>query len=158
MKRTRPITLIVLVLVGGVVGFLVQLILGSASQPKLRPEYTLAITLIFIAAIVIALAVPVRRATRASVRRHIDPFYATRVVVLAKASALGGALLTGAGAGFLVELVVRAGSPSTDSLLRVLAMLGSAVALLAAGLIAEYLCTVPPSDEKHRNGPHGAPS
>jgi hypothetical protein len=158
MKRTRPITLIALALIGGVGGFLVQLILGSASQPKLRPEYTLAITLVFIAAIVIALAVPVRRATRASVRRHIDPFYATRVVVLAKASALGGALLTGVGAGFLVELVVRAGSPSTDNLLRVLAMLGAALALLAAGLIAEYLCTVPPSDEKQRNGPHGAPS
>ena len=158
MKRTRPVTLIALALIGGVGGFLVQLILGSASQPKLRPEYTLAITLLFIAAIVIALAVPVRRATRASVRRHIDPFYATRVVVLAKASALGGALLTGVGAGFLVELVVRAGSPSADTLLRVLAMIGAAVALLASGLVAEYLCTVPPGDEEHRNGPHGAPS
>lgn len=158
MKRTRPITLIVLALLGGVGGFLVQLILGSASQPKLRPEYTLAITLLFIAALVVALAVPVRRATRAAVRRHIDPFYATRVVVLAKASALGGALLTGFGVGFLVELVVRAGSPSTDNLWRVLAMLAAAVALLAAGLIAEYLCTVPPPDDEHRNGPHGAPS
>ena len=147
MKRTRPTTLILLALIGGVGGFLVQLILGSASQPKLRPEYTLAITLVFIAALVIGLAVPVRRATRATVRRHIDPFYATRVAVLAKASALGGALLTGFGAGFLVELLVRAGSPAGDNLWRVLAMLAASVVLLAAGLIAEYLCTVPPGDD-----------
>ena len=111
MKRTRPTTLITLVLIGGVAGFLVQLILAAASQPKLRPEYTLAITLLFIAVLVVALAVPVRRATRAAVRRHIDPFYATRVVVLAKASSLGGALLTGVAAGFLLELLVRCGIP-----------------------------------------------
>jgi hypothetical protein len=152
MKRTRPATLIVLVLIGGVAGFLVQLILAAASQPKLRPEYTLAITLLFIAVLIVALAVPVRRATRAAVRRHIDPFYATRVVVLAKASSIGGALLTGVAAGFLFELLVRAGSPSTDNFVRALVTLAASVALLAAGLIAEHLCTVPPDDDKPSNG------
>jgi lysylphosphatidylglycerol synthetase-like protein (DUF2156 family) len=158
MKRTRPATLIVLVLIGGVVGFLVQLILAAASQPKLRPEYTLAITLLFIAVLIVALAVPVRRATRAAVRRHIDPFYATRVVVLAKASSIGGALLTGVAAGFLFELLVRAGSPSTDNFVRALMTLAASVALLVAGLVAEHLCTVPPDDDERGNGPQGARS
>ena len=158
MKRTKPATLIILVLIGGVAGFLVQLILAAASQPKLRPEYTLAITLLFIAVLIVALAVPVRRATRATVRRHIDPFYATRVVVLAKASSIGGALLTGVAAGFLFELLVRAGSPSTDNFVRALLTLAASVALLAAGLIAEHLCTVPPDDDEHSNGPQGARS
>jgi hypothetical protein len=148
MKRTRPTTIVTLVLIGGVAGFLVQLILAAASQPKLRPEYTLAITLLFIAGVIVALAVPIRRATRAAVRRHIDPFYATRVAVLAKASSIGGSILTGIAAGFLIELLVRSGSPSTDNFVRVLLTLAASVALLAAGLIAEHLCTVPPDDDE----------
>ena len=157
MRRTRPTTLISLFLIGGAAGFFVQLVLAAASQPKLRPEYTLALTLLFIAVLIVALAVPVRRATRSAVRRHIDPFYATRVVVLAKASSIGGALFTGIAAGFLFELLVRAGSPSTDNFVRALLTLAAAVAMLAGGLIAEYLCTVPPDDERG-NGPQGAPS
>ena len=106
-----------LAVIGGVAGFLVQLVLAAASQPKLRPEYTLAITL---AASSPCSSSPSRcrcgGRPAAAVRRHIDPFYATRVVVLAKASSLGGALLTGVAAGFLLELLVRSGSPSTGRL------------------------------------------
>jgi hypothetical protein len=148
MKRTHARTLIVLALIGAVAGFLTQLVLASVSQPKLRPEYTFAITLVFIAIIVIALAIPVRRVTRSEVRRHVDPFYATRVVMLAKASSLGGALLTGFGVGLFVELAVRSGSPSSDAYLRVGATIGASLLVLIAGLVAEYLCTVPPDDEQ----------
>lgn len=158
MKRTRPSTLIALALIGGVGGFVLQLALAASSIAKLRPEYTLAITLVFIAVLVIALALPVRRATRGKDRRRVDPFYATRVVVLAKASALGGALLAGVGAGFLLELLVRSGAPTTDSYLRAGATFVSALILLIAGLVAEHLCTVPPSDDENGKGPQGAPS
>jgi hypothetical protein len=152
MKHTRPSTLIVLAFLGGLGGYFVQLALASTSQAKLRPEYTLAITLLFIAVLVIALAVPIRRATRSKVRRHIDPFYATRVVVLAKASSLGGALLAGVATGFLIELLTRSGTPTTDSFARALTTLGASVALLIAGLVAERLCTVPPDDDKPAGG------
>jgi hypothetical protein len=156
MKRTRPTTLILLAFVGGIGGFLLQLALAAGSQPTMRPEYTLAVTLVFIAIVVVALAVPIRRATRSTVRRPIDPFYATRVVVLAKASSLGGALLAGIAAGFTIELLVRAGSPSSDSYVRTLVMLGASVLLLVAGLVAEHLCTVPPDDDRHGAGAGGA--
>ena len=155
MKRTRPTTLVVLALIGGVGGFLLQLALASGSQPTMRPEYTLAVTLVFIAIVVIALAVPIRRATRGTVRRQIDPFYATRVVVLAKASSLGGALLAGVAAGFAIELLVRAGAPVADSYARALVMLGASLVLMIAGLVAEHLCTVPPDDDPHGAGPGG---
>ncbi len=126
MKRTQPATLVVLVLIGGVAGFLVQLDPRrrepAQAAPRVHPRDHLALH---------------RRArrrprgagaagdARAAVRRHIDPFYATRVVVLAKASSLGGALLTGVAAGFLFELLVRAGSPSTDNFVRALATLAA---------------------------------
>jgi hypothetical protein len=147
VTRTRGSTLVVLVAVGAAAGFLVQVALAARSLPKYQPEYTLALSLLFIAGIAIALAVPIRRATRAKVPVRVDPFHATRVVLFAKASSITGALLTGAAVGLLAELVTRSGGLNTDSLLRALAVLGGAIALLAAGLIGEYLCTVPPDDD-----------
>lgn len=152
MTRTKAPLVIVLTVIGAIGGFLVQLALGAFGFQKLLPEFTLAITLVLIAIVVVALAVPIRRATRGPVRRRVDPFYATRVVVLAKACAAAGALLSGAAAGLLVELLVRPVSAS-EALWRMLAMLVASVLVLIAGLIAETLCIVPPDDdEKPQNG------
>ncbi len=156
MTRTRVSTLVILVAVGAAAGFLVQVALAAGSLPKFRPEYTLALSLLFIAGITIALAVPIRRATRATVRTRIDPFHATRVVLFAKASSLAGALLTGAAAGLLAELLIRNGGLNTDSLLRALAVLVGAIAVLVAGLVGEFLCTVPPGDDEGKTDPAGS--
>lgn len=156
MTRTRVSTLVIMVAVGAAAGFLIQVALAAGSLPKYQPEYTLALSLLFIAGITIALAVPIRRATRATVRTRIDPFHATRVVVFAKASSLAGALLTGAAAGLLAELLVRNGGLNTDSLLRSLAVLVGAIAVLVAGLVGEFLCTVPPGDDEGKTDPAGS--
>lgn len=147
MKRTRVATLVALGAIGAGGGFVLQFALAAAGFPKFRPEYTMALSLLFIAGIVIALAVPIRKATRGKARTRIDPFHATRVVLLAKASSLAGALLTGVGIGLLAELLIRSGGLNSDSLLRSLAALGGAIAVLVAGLVGEWLCTVPPSEE-----------
>jgi hypothetical protein len=155
MKHTSPGLLVVLALFGALGGFGVQTALAALSMAKVRPEYTLTVSLVVIAALVIALAVPVRRAVHGPNRRPIDPFYATRVVVLAKACSIAGALLAGVGFGFVVELLLR-GAPTSDTLLRLVAALGGAVLLLVAGLVAEYLCRVPPrDDDDDRHHPDG---
>lgn len=141
--RTRPATLVVLVIIGTVAGFLLQSLLAAMSQPKLRPEFVLAITLVLIGAAVVTLAVPVRRATRGNPAHRVDPFYATWVVALAQASALGGALLAGLGLGLVVELVLRSGGPGVEAYLRVFSVLGGGTALLIGGLVAELFCMVP---------------
>jgi hypothetical protein len=110
---------------------------------------------VLIAVIVVALAVPIRRATRGKVRRRVDPFYATRVVLLAKACAAAGALLTGAAVGMIAELLVRPVSAS-EALWRMLAMLIASVLGLVGGLVAESLCIVPPDDDE--NPSTGAPA
>ncbi|GHF25113.1 DUF3180 domain-containing protein [Pseudolysinimonas yzui] len=156
MTRTRISTIVILITVGAAAGFLVQVALAAGSLPKFRPEYTLALSLLFIAGITIALAVPIRRATRATVRTRIDPFHATRVVLFAKASSIAGGLLTGAAAGLLAELLVRNGGLNTDSLLRSLAVLVGAIAVLVAGLVGEFLCTVPPGDDEGKTDPAGS--
>lgn len=156
MTRTKASTLVVLASIGGGVGFLVQFALAAAGLQRYRPEYTLALSLLFLAAVVIALAVPIRRATRGAVRTHIDPFHATRVVLFAKASSIAGALLTGAAVGLLAEVLVRSGGVNSDSLVRTLAVLGGAIALLVAGLVGEWLCTVPPPDDDREVDPAGS--
>lgn len=147
MTRTRLSRLVALAAAGAIAGLLGQLGLGALGLSKLIPAPSLAVTLVLVAAVVVALAVPVRRATRGPVRRRVDPFYATRVVVLAKASAVAGALLAGAGAGMLVELLVRPVS-TPDAVWRTGAMLAAAGVMLVAGLVAESMCTVPPGDDE----------
>jgi len=157
MTRSTPGPLIVIGVIGIVIGTLLQVGLAAMNMPKLRPDFSLAITLVLIGAAAIALAVPVRRATRGNPAHRVDPFYATRVVVLAKAAALGGALIAGVGLGLVLELALRSGAPGADAYLRVFSVLGGGIGLLAGGLIAEFLCTVPhPDDDDPDTGPPAA--
>ena len=154
MTRTRPSTLVLLAVIGTVIGFLLQIALAAASAPKFRPEYSFGATLALIGIAVVALAVPVYRATHGPLRHPVDSFYATRVVVLGKASGLAGALLSGLGLGLVLELVIHSGTTTTETVLRVVTAFGGAVLLLVGGLVAEFLCRVPPSDddEDHADG------
>ena len=147
MKRTRPTPLIGLGVAGLVIGFLVELAAAGSGIAVFIPPLSLPITLVAIAVIVIAFAIPIRRATHSKTRTRIDPFRAMRVAVLAKACSLSGALLTGSGIGVLAYLLSRSVLPASGSIwLAVAATVGAAI-LLAAGLVAEYLCTLPPEDD-----------
>ncbi|TQL41982.1 uncharacterized protein DUF3180 [Homoserinimonas aerilata] len=146
MKRTRASLLLVMVVIGFVVGLFAQLALASAGRPGVVPPVTLAIVLAAIGGIVVALAVPIRRSVKGSARSRVDPFYALRVLVLAKASALSGGLLAGVGVGFIVYLLTRS-VPALGSIGYSIGMAVGAVLLLAGGLIAEELCRVPPADD-----------
>jgi len=151
VTRSTPGPLVVIAVIGTVVGILVQAGLAAINMPKLRPEFSLALVLLLIAAAAVALAVPVRRATRGNPAHRVDPFYATRVVAIAKTAVLAGALIGGVGLGLVIELGIRSVPPGGDAYLRVLSVLGGGIALLVGGLVAEYLCTVPPSDDEDRD-------
>ena len=156
MSRTRPGPLVALVVLGTVVGFLLQIGLAAASLPKLRVEYTFAVTIALIALVIVAIAVPVYRATHGALRQPIDSFYATRVLALAKASSLAGSLILGLGLGLSLDLLIRSSTTTGDLVARDLATLGAAILLLAAGLVAEFLCRVPPRDDDD-DRPDGGP-
>lgn len=150
MNRTRPTTLIGLGVGGLVIGFLAELAASSMGVPVFIPPLTLPITLLAVAVIVVAFAVPIRRAVRGRSVRRIDPFQATRIVVLAKACSLSGALLTGAGIGVGAYLLTRDVLPGNNALLLTALATVGAVVLLVAGLIAELFCTLPPGDDDER--------
>lgn len=144
MRRTRATTLIGLGLVGVVIGFLLEMWVVAGGLPVLVPPVSLPITLIAIAAVVLILAVPIRRAVLGRTKTRIDPFHATRVAVLAKASSLAGALLTGSGIGILAYELSRPVLPAVSSVWLAGAATFGAAVLLAAGLVAERMCTLPP--------------
>jgi hypothetical protein len=144
MKRTRVSTLILLGALGTVSGAFLETLLASSGQSILIPQVGLPIALVAIAVIVILLAVPIRRLTHGKGKGPIDPYYATRVVMLAKACALSGALLAGLSLGVTLYLVTRSALPGAGSIgLAVSTLVGSGV-LLAAGLVAEHMCIIPP--------------
>lgn len=143
MSRTRPLPLLISALVGIAALYLVNVVLAMRGLVVLVPPASLAVALALIAVLLIALAWPIRSAAKGE--RRIDPFFATRVVVLAKASALAGALLAGAAAGILLYLLSRAVVPLGSSLTAG-ATLVAAVALAAAALVAEQWCSLPPDE------------
>ena len=148
MRRTSVVSLILIGVVAAAGAWMLQLGLAASGRPVLVPPFTLPLALGAIGAIVVSLAVPIRRMTRGSMTSPVDPFFATRIVMLAKASALSGALLSGVALGLLIHLLTRAVVPAIGSLAPSIAAIVGAAVLLACGLVAEHMCRIPPRDDE----------
>ncbi|OIH99726.1 MULTISPECIES: DUF3180 domain-containing protein [unclassified Curtobacterium] len=155
MKPTRLSTLLALAVVTAVAGYAIDAVLASRQAPTLLLAVPLGVTLAFIGVAVVAMARPIRQHARDGAgRRHpVDPLYATRVVVLAKAASLCGALFTGFGTGLVVYLLTRAVVPSLGSTLPNVVAVGGGVVLTVCALVAERMCVAPPEDDDDRHGP-----
>ena len=91
-----------------------------------------------------------RRAAKGE--RRIDPLFAVRADVLAKASAITGALLAGGSAGIVIYLLTRTVVPLGSTLVAG-ATLVAATLLVAAALVAEHWCALPPDDPTEETAP-----
>jgi len=147
VKPTRIPVLLVLAAIGAAVGWIVEAGLVAMGRAIAVPPVTLSVSLALVAAIIIGMAVPVFRVVRGTATKRVDPFYATRVVVLAKASSMGGALLAGGALAILGFVLTRSIMPAVGSVALTIAASVCAVALLIAGLVAEKMCTLPPQDD-----------
>ena len=147
MKPTRASTLISVAIVAGVAGFALDAALASRRAPTLILSAPLGITLAFIGVALVAMAVPVRRHARGTAQRRVDPMYATRVVVLAKASSICGALFGAFSLGLLLYLLSRSVLPSLGSSLPNAVAVGGGIVLTVCALVAERMCVVPPGDD-----------
>jgi hypothetical protein len=145
MTRTKASHLVLLAGLGAALTWLLETALAAAGSAILVPPISLPIVLVVIGVIVVVLALPVRRVSRGTPNARVDPFYATRVVLLAKASSLSASLLSGAGLGIIGFLLTR-GAPAVGSVSMAFAATGGALALLIAGLVAELMCRIPPED------------
>lgn len=155
MKRTGAGVLVLAAALGTGAGFVVDQVLTSSGRPTFTPAVTLPILLVALGAIVVVLAVPIRQATRGTATRAVNPFRAVRVAMLAKASSIVGAAIGGLGLGLLIFLTTRPVPPSIGSLGTVIATAVCGALLVAAGLVAEHLCTIRKDDDDEQPGDPG---
>ncbi len=154
MQSTNPATLVVAGLASAALAWLVIAnFYGSVPRLPWLPPVTLFV--LAVAEVVLA------RGTRARIAHHpglprVDPLAVARFVVLAKASALAGAIFTGGYAGIVVALLVaKQGNTyaAADTPAAIGGLVG-AVALVAGGLLLERACRVPP---RPQDDPPGGP-
>jgi hypothetical protein len=152
MKRTSAGVLLTAAVLGVAAGFLTNQLLTSGGRPTFTPAVTLPILLVLLGVVVVALALPIRRATRGGSTAAVNPFRAVRIAMLAKASSIMGAAIGGLGGGLWIFLATRPVSPSLGSLGTVIATTVCGGLLVAAGLVAEHLCTIRKDDDDEQPG------
>lgn len=172
MKYTNPFVLVLGAIAGGAVAVAFETWLISAGQPLFLLSPVFSGTLLAIAIVTLAIAWPVRRYTAAMRRvrelrrrehsgarldadamdaaasaasgRRVNAERAVFALALAKASALGGAVFLGAALGIAGMIFTRPGG--FFGMEPTLLAGGCALLLLAAGLLAEFWCVLPPED------------
>jgi len=153
MKPTKIWSLLIAIFVAGVITFVaVKAVVANGGSVPVAPN-NLLISIPSIAVIELLAAIPIFRyrrelakfATSGKRPKRIDPFYAVRILALAKATAISGSLFTG----FALSLVIlQATLPVIpDSIwINALATLESLV-LMTVALIIERACKLPEDSE-----------
>jgi len=155
VRRTGAGILILTTAIGLGVGFIVDQLLTSAGRATFVPGVTLPILLVLLGGFVVVLALPIRRATRGATGAPVDPFRAVRIAMLAKASSIVGAAFAGFAGGLALFLLTRPVTPSVGSWGAVIATIVCGALLVAAGLVAEHLCTLRKDDDDEHPGDPG---
>jgi hypothetical protein len=155
----RGVTIRLVLLVGLVATALAYLALRfwTAKGEALPPSsWGALIVLVFMACGVFFAGLPVRRFLRGQAHKPLNPIRAMRTVVLAQASALTGALVTGWYLAQILVLLPDFDVPSRRALVwRLAALAAGGVLMVVAGLVVQAMCRV---DGDHRDqGPGHEP-
>lgn len=144
MKRTHWLSLVTLSVAGSALAWVIQWGLTIRGLSTLVIPLTFSVVLILMGGVLLALAWPIRQLVQSTTAKPpIDPLYAVRVVLLAKASSLSGSLAGGVAIGAILFAATRP-VISTDPLWYSAAGLVGALVLLVSGVLAERWCTLPP--------------
>ena len=149
MKPTKMSVVLIIVFGVTVLSFLaVRLLVANGMAVPASPT-NLLVTLAAIAVILLALTIPIWRYkasltqyTKGPRPKRVDPFYAVRVVLLAKASAITGSGFVGWHLGAMIAQLSLPVS-FTAALLQNSFGLVSSVVLTLAAIAAEQICRLP---------------
>jgi hypothetical protein len=161
VKRTSPLVLVSAAVLGALAGFLLDHLLTVSGRPTFTPFISLPIMLLLLGAIVVVLALPIRRAIRGprpgrdavttgsspAPGAPVNPFRALRIAILAKASSIVGAAIGGVGVGLAAYLLSRPVPPPLGSITAVVATAVAGAILVAAALVAENMCIIRKDDD-----------
>ncbi len=148
MKPTKLSFLFLLALIAAVTGYFIAALLVGRGFPVPVSPANLILTLGAIGIVLLALSIPIWRYRSAlkdaAVKRpkRVDPFYAVRVLLLAKASAIAGALFAGWHLGVVGYQLL---SPVVVQVLAIQNGLGflASLALIASAFVTEQICRLP---------------
>lgn len=145
MSSIRPLWLLLIFLVAGVIGWCGTLI--TASNGWTAPVLGLpsVITLAAVGVIVLVLGLRIRRDQNRPTGARMDPLAAARTLVLAQAGAYAGSLIAGWHGGVLAHLLSATG-PGTRTTNDAWIMVISGLVLIIIGFVVEQFCRIPPDD------------
>jgi cytochrome c oxidase assembly factor CtaG len=148
MKPTKPSLLLLMTFPSTLASFFVaSFMVGRGLQVPVSP-INLLITLAAISAVLLVLAIPIwryRSALKQSTSqrpKRVDPFYAGRVLLLAKASSLAGVLFASWHLGVVIFSLSGAVVVQNLVLQNTFGFIASAM-LVVAALITEQICRLP---------------
>ncbi|MCR8670058.1 DUF3180 domain-containing protein [Agrococcus sp. HG114] len=149
MRRTSSLAIAGLVIAAGLVGWLLEAMLVMTGRAALVPPLTLGPALAILGGVLLLVAWPVRQAAQR--KRRIDYRHATSVLGFAKASSTVGALVAGFALGAIGFFATRS-VVADQALLALSVVTVGALLQLAAGLLAELWCVLPPDDDETAPG------
>ncbi|MFC5338825.1 DUF3180 family protein [Leucobacter denitrificans] len=144
-QKLNPVNLFGAIAIGVGLGLAVQFILKSRGLSPLVPPYSMAITLVLLAALLIVLGLRLRRHV-ATGTGAVNPFQAVRLLATARAGQIVGSLFSGFGGGLLLILVGRSVPAPSATWLPMVVTGAAGLVLLVCAIIAERMCRVPPND------------
>lgn len=161
MKPTKVLTLVGWAVPAATVGYLLsKIITSNGGQVPVTP-INLLLTLVAISIILAGFAVPMLRYRRALTEqkknsssprpKRLNPFYAVRLLILAKATAISGALFTGWHIGVIW---MQLSSPvTTDSIWQNVGALIASIFMVIVGLVVERICRIKDDGAEPHNSP-----
>ena len=155
MKQTQIITLVAWAISATTAGYLLpQILINSGGSIPISP-WSIVITLPLIAIALVVMAIPIYRYRHAVLEvaktkspkrpKRLNPFYAVRVLLLAKSIAISGSIFTGWHLG-VVWLQVTSPVIPSSTLQNALALIGSLL-MTAIALVVERICKITEDSE-----------
>ena len=140
-------------LLAAALGFGVFTVVTRSGSLVPRPPVLAGVLLVVMGGLVLWMARPVRRYLRGNATKPLDALRAARVVVLAQAAALTGALAAGWYLGQLAVVLTELSLVANRMrVLPLLALAVAGVALAVAGMVAQRWCRVDPPEDDDRDG------
>jgi hypothetical protein len=153
VRSTRLVLLVLLLLLGGALGWSGVAVLEATGMIVARTPWSAAGGLAFFAALLLVGAWYMYDRVHRK-QRGVDVLTAVRLLALAKASALVGALVAGVYAGFAVRFVPVFDTPDgRERVVRGVVTALTALGVVAGSLLLERACKVPKGPDEAEDQP-----
>ncbi|RBP63111.1 uncharacterized protein DUF3180 [Brevibacterium sanguinis] len=146
MQRTSTSTLLLWAGVGVVLAPVIDVVLESQGLSLPGLPWFAILGMLVLSAVLLVLGYPIKRWNDGDRTKEIDPLQAARVAVMAKASAMTGAGLSGWYLGNAAYYFLSAPGIRNDLAAGMLLAMVAAATLMIVGLIVESFCALPPHD------------